>query len=193
MIEGQIKETEELKYESVIPVSAPDTKFQTFNTETGTWDIHADFKLIESIEELKEYAKTCKGIKVAVDTETTGLTYKEDFIVGFSVSKSAYDGIYVPIRHQIRTVTKQKEVRLDENGNPWRNLAGIYGTLDKIDFANKIIEAYNVNEHGSFVEDKDGVQSIVIKINEKRQISELYSKDKKGNIIVSEDDGAIQL
>lgn len=82
---------------------------------------------------------------------------------------------------------------LDENGNPWRNLAGIYGTLDKIDFANKIIEAYNVNEHGSFVEDKDGVQSIVIKINEKRQISELYSKDKKGNIIVSEDDGAIQL
>ena len=73
MIEGQIKETEELKYESVIPVSAPDTKFQTFNTETGTWDIHADFKLIESIEELKEYAKTCKGIKVAVDTETTGL------------------------------------------------------------------------------------------------------------------------
>ena len=118
MIEGQIKETEELKYESVIPVSAPDTKFQTFNAETGTWDIHADFKLIESIEELKEYAKTCKGIKVAVDTETTGLTYKEDFIVGFSVSKSAYDGIYVPIRHQIRTVTKQKEVRLDENGNP---------------------------------------------------------------------------
>ena len=118
MIEGQIKETEELKYESVIPVGAPDTKFQTFNAETGTWDIHADFKLIESIEELKEYAKTCKGIKVAVDTETTGLTYKEDFIVGFSVSKSAYDGIYVPIRHQIRTVTKQKEVRLDENGNP---------------------------------------------------------------------------
>ena len=82
---------------------------------------------------------------------------------------------------------------LDENGNPWRNLAGIYGTLDKIDFANKIIEAYNVNEHGSFVEDKEGVQSTVIKINEKRQISELYSKDKNGNIIVSEDNGAIQV
>lgn len=82
---------------------------------------------------------------------------------------------------------------LDEKGNPWRNLAGIYGTLDKIDFANKIIEAYNVNEHGSFVEDKEGVQSTVIKINEKRQISELYSKDKNGNIIVSEDNGAIQV
>ena len=82
---------------------------------------------------------------------------------------------------------------LDENGNPWKNPAGIYGTLDKIDFVNKTIEAYNVNEQGSFVEDKDGVQSTVIKINEKRQISELYSKDKNGNIIVSEDDDAIQL
>lgn len=82
---------------------------------------------------------------------------------------------------------------LDENGNPWKNPAGIYGTLDKIDFVNKTIEAYNVNEHGSFVEDKDGVQSTVIKINEKRQISELYSKDKNGSIIVSEDNGAIQL
>lgn len=82
---------------------------------------------------------------------------------------------------------------LDKDGKPWKNPAGIYGTLDKIDFVNKTIESYNVNEHGSFVEDKDGVQSIVVIINEKRQISELYSKDKNGNIIVSEDDGAIQL
>jgi len=109
---------EEFKYESVIPVGEPDVKFQTFNPETGTWEIHANFKLIEDIEELREYAKTCKGIKVAVDTETTGLTYEKDFIVGFSVSKSAYDGIYVPIRHQIRTTWKQKEVKYDENGNP---------------------------------------------------------------------------
>lgn len=82
---------------------------------------------------------------------------------------------------------------LDEKGNHWRNPAGVYGNLDKIDFVNKIIEAYNVNEHGLFVEDKDGVQNHVVKINEKRQISELYSKDKNGNIIVSEDNGAIQL
>lgn len=113
-----VKEIEELKYESVIPVGEPDTKFQTFNSETGQYDIHADFKLIESLDELREYAKSCEGVKVAVDTETTGLTYKKDFIVGFSVSKSAYDGIYVPIRHQIRTVTKVKEAKYDENGNP---------------------------------------------------------------------------
>lgn len=81
---------------------------------------------------------------------------------------------------------------LDEKGNPWRNPAGIYGNLDKIDFVNKTIETYNVNEHGLFVEDKDGVQSIVIRINEKRQITEMYSKDKNGNI-VSENNGAIQL
>lgn len=113
-----VKEVEELKYESVIPVGAPDTKFQTFDPLTGQYSIHADFKLIESLDELREYARSCANIRVAVDTETTGLTYQKDFIVGFSVSKSAYDGIYVPIRHQIRTVTKVKEAKYDENGNP---------------------------------------------------------------------------
>lgn len=82
---------------------------------------------------------------------------------------------------------------LDEKGNPWRDPAGKYGTFDKIDFVNRIIETYNINEHGQFVDDKDGVRSVVVKINEKRQISELYSKDKNGNIIVSDDNGAIQL
>ena len=113
-----IVEAEQLKYESVIPIGKPDTKFQTFNPETGQYDIHADFKLIRTINELKEYAKSCKDIRIAVDTETTGLSYQKDFIVGFSVSKSAYDGIYVPIRHQNRTVIKKKEGRVDENGNP---------------------------------------------------------------------------
>lgn len=113
-----VKEVEELKYESVIPVGEPDTKFQTFDPLTGQYNIHADFKLIESLDELREYARSCANIRIAVDTETTGLTYQKDFIVGFSVSKSAYDGIYVPIRHQIRTVTKVKEAKYDENGNP---------------------------------------------------------------------------
>lgn len=110
-------EATELKYESVIPIGEPDTKFQTFNPETGEWKIHADFKLVEDIEELREYAKTCEGKIIAVDTETTGLTYQKDFIVGFSISKSAYDGIYVPIRHQIRTTEKVKEIKYDEEGN----------------------------------------------------------------------------
>ena len=117
-------ESTELKYESVIPIGAPDTKFQTFNTATGKWDIHADFRLIESIEELREYAKTCEGLRIAVDTETTGLTYQKDFIVGFSVSKSAYDGIYVPIRHQVRKTEKIQEIKLDENGEIMYTKAG---------------------------------------------------------------------
>ena len=116
--ESDEAESTELKYESVIPIGKPDTKFQTFNTETGEWDIHADFKLVEDIEELKEYAKTCEGLMVAVDTETTGLTYGKDVIVGFSVSKSAYDGIYVPIRHQVRHTKKVKQIKLDEEGKP---------------------------------------------------------------------------
>ena len=178
MIEGQIKETEELKYESVIPVGAPDTKFQTFNTETGTWDIHADFKLIESIEELKEYAKTCKGIKVAVDTETTGLTYKEDFIVGFSVSKSAYDGIYVPIRHQIRTVTKQKEVRLDENGNPILTKSGKP--------SQHTVEYYDDKDYPNNVDPKQALDVLFYDIMCKSKITLMHNSGFDLNMIKQE-------
>lgn len=110
--------TQTVKYESVIPVGAPDTKFQVFNTEKGEYEFLADFKLIRSIDELKEYAKSCEGLRIAVDTETTGLTYQKDFIVGFSISKSAYDGVYVPIRHQIRLTTRVKEIKRDAEGNP---------------------------------------------------------------------------
>lgn len=178
MVEGQIKETEELKYESVIPVSAPDTKFQTFNAETGTWDIHADFKLIESIEELKEYAKTCKGIKVAVDTETTGLTYKEDFIVGFSVSKSAYDGIYVPIRHQIRTVTKQKEVRLDENGNPILTKSGKP--------SQHTVEYYDDKDYPNNVDPKQALDVLFYDIMCKSKITLMHNSGFDLNMIKQE-------
>ena len=178
MVEGQIKETEELKYESVIPVSAPDTKFQTFNAETGTWDIHADFKLIESIEELKEYAKTCKGIKVAVDTETTGLTYKEDFIVGFSVSKSAYDGIYVPIRHQIRTVTKQKEVRLDESGNPILTKSGKP--------SQHTVEYYDDKDYPNNVDPKQALDVLFYDIMCKSKITLMHNSGFDLNMIKQE-------
>lgn len=81
---------------------------------------------------------------------------------------------------------------LDENGQPWKTPSGIYGSLDKIDFVNNIITMCNIDEHGSLTEDSDGVQKIVVKINEKRQISELISLDKNDNIIESEDKTAIQ-
>lgn len=178
MVEGQIKETEELKYESVIPVSAPDTKFQTFNAETGTWDIHADFKLIENIEELREYAKTCQGIKVAVDTETTGLTYKEDFIVGFSVSKSAYDGIYVPIRHQIRTVTKKKEIRLDEKGNPILTKSGKP--------SQHTVEYYDDKDYPNNVDPKQALDVLFYDIMCKSKITLMHNSGFDLNMIKQE-------
>lgn len=178
MIEEQVKETEELRYESVIPVGAPDTKFQTFNTETGTWDIHADFKLIESIEELREYAKTCQGIKVAVDTETTGLTYKEDFIVGFSVSKSAYDGIYVPIRHQVRTVTKQKEVRLDKDGNPILTKSGKP--------SQHTVEYYDDKDYPNNVDPKQALDVLFYDIMCKSKITLMHNSGFDLNMIKQE-------
>lgn len=178
MVEEQVKETEELRYESVIPVGAPDTKFQTFNTETGTWDIHADFKLIESIEELREYAKTCQGIKVAVDTETTGLTYKEDFIVGFSVSKSAYDGIYVPIRHQIRTVTKKKEVRLDKDGNPILTKSGKP--------SQHTVEYYDDKDYPNNVNPKQALDVLFYEIMCKSKITLMHNSGFDLNMIKQE-------
>ena len=98
----------------------------------------------------------------------------------------------------IRTVYDDKGLPtlnyyLDENGKPWKTPSGIYGSIDKIDFLNNIITMCNIDEHGSYIEDKDGVQKIVVKNNDKRQITELYSVDKDDNIIESEDNHAIQL
>lgn len=85
------------------------------------------------------------------------------------------------------------EYYLDKNGRPWKNPSGIYGSIDKIDFLNNIITVCNIDEHASCIEDKDGVQKTIVKINDKRQITELFSVDKNGKIIESEDKHAIQL
>ena len=82
---------------------------------------------------------------------------------------------------------------LDQNGKPWKNPSGIYGNIEQIDFLNNIITMCNVDEHGSCIEDKDGVKKIVAKINEKRQITELFSLDKNDDIIDSENNDSIQL
>lgn len=82
---------------------------------------------------------------------------------------------------------------LDQNGKPWKTPSGTYGSIDQIDFLNNIITMCNVDEHGSCIEDKDGVKKIVAKINEKRQITELFSLDKNDDIIDSENNDSIQL
>lgn len=56
--------------------------------------------LITSFEQLKEVIEVYKDSKtVAFDTETTGLTFYEDKIVGFSFSFNSMHGYYVPLRH----------------------------------------------------------------------------------------------
>lgn len=112
-----------LKYKAVYPQAPLDMKYHYYDgdvlkirPETST--------LIRSIDELREYVDSCKGVKIAVDTETTGLTYGEDIIVGFSIAKDMYHGIYVPIRHQNKRVDKIDKPLLDENGNQLYTKAG---------------------------------------------------------------------
>ena len=116
-------EKELLKYKAVYPQAPIDMKYHYYDEdvlkirpETST--------LIKSIDELREYVSSCKGVKIAVDTETTGLTYDKDFVVGFSIAKDMYQGIYVPIRHQIKRVEKIEVPLLDEAGNQLYTKAG---------------------------------------------------------------------
>lgn len=113
----------DFKYVPMIQQRPLDMKFHYYR-EDGTLDIIDNYKLIKSVEELKEFAKSCVGKVIAVDTETTGLTYCEDRIVGFSISLDAYSGIYVPIRHKIRREEKVKVAKKDENGNILYTKAG---------------------------------------------------------------------
>lgn len=112
-----------LKYKAVYPQAPIDMKYHykdgdvlKIRPETST--------LITSVDELRKYVESCSGLKIAVDTETTGLTYGTDFVVGFSIAKDAYHGVYVPIRHQIKRVEKIDKPLLDENGNQLYTKAG---------------------------------------------------------------------
>ena len=112
-----------LKYKAVYPQAPLDEKYHYYDGDI--LKIRPEVStLIRSVDELKEFAKECKGVKIAVDTETTGLTYDKDFIVGFSIAKDMYHGIYVPIRHQIKRIDKIQEDKRDENGNILYTKAG---------------------------------------------------------------------
>lgn len=112
-----------IKYVPMIPQQEIDRKFHYYKDD-GSLGIKADCKLIRNIEELKKVAKEFEGVKIAVDTETTGLSYISDVIVGFSISKDSYSGIYVPIRHQIKRVDEKKISKTDEEGNILYTKAG---------------------------------------------------------------------
>ena len=116
------------KYEPIWPQAKTDMKFHYYeflDDGTKVLRMHTEkFVLISSIEEFKSYIETYRGKIVAFDTETTGLTYGEDKIVGFSMSIDRWSGIYVPIRHnEIQEVTTEVP-KLDKNGNKVITKAG---------------------------------------------------------------------
>ncbi len=126
----------EFKYESIIPQAPLDMKFHYWEEqEDGTkiLKIHTDnFKLIKNLDELRPWTEKCKDKKVAFDTETTGLTYGEDKIVGFSLSLDRWSGIYVPIRHRIKHEVVEMVDRLDENGNQILTQSGRVSRMKKV-------------------------------------------------------------
>lgn len=128
-----------VKYEPIFPQAKTDMKFHYVEVnEDGeeVLKIHTEkFKLVQTVEELKEFAKMCNGKKIAFDTETTGLSYGVDHIVGFSLSLDSYSGIYVPIRHQLRKTIKEKVDKLDENGNQVLTKSGRVSTTTKVTYS----------------------------------------------------------
>ena len=126
----------EFKYESIIPQAPLDMKFHYWEEQedgTRVLKIHTDnFKLVTDIEELKTYIDRCKDRRVSFDTETTGLTYGVDKIVGFSLSLDRWSGIYVPIRHKITHTVSEMVDRLDENGNQVLTKAGRVSRMKKV-------------------------------------------------------------
>ena len=126
----------EFKYESIIPQAPLDMKFHYWEEQEGgtkILKIHTEnFKLIKNLEELKPWIEKCKDKKVAFDTETTGLTYGVDKIVGFSLSLDRWSGIYVPIRHRIKHEVVEMVDRLDENGNQILTKSGRVSRMKKV-------------------------------------------------------------
>ena len=105
------------KYVPVYPQAPMDSKYHYYDKD-GVLKVNSDmFELVNTKERLKEIFDQWEGKVVAIDTETTGLTFFQDFIVGFSVAVDKNYGIYVPIRHQIRRVDKVEEYLRDENGD----------------------------------------------------------------------------
>lgn len=125
---GKLGEGLLFKYESIIPQAPVDMKFHYWDeNEQGeqVLRIHTEnFKLLKTLDELREYVDLYKDQRIAFDTETTGLTYGEDKIVGFSLSIDRWSGFYVPIRHKIRHEVSEKVDALDENGNQILTKAG---------------------------------------------------------------------
>ena len=156
---------EGFKYEPIWPQAEIDMRLHYYDVEedgTRILKIHTEkFKLASSIEDLKEYILKCKDKVIGFDTETTGLTYGVDKIVGFSLSVDRWSGIYVPIRHQEKIETTREVTKLDENGNPIITKAG------KVSVKKETITTYKDSEAN--LDPKEALDTLYkILINAKR-------------------------
>lgn len=103
------------KYVPVYPQAPTDMKFHFYDGDVLKVNPEM-FELVTDPKRLKEIFKSWEGKKVAIDTETTGLTFFKDYMVGFSVAVDKDYGIYVPLRHKIRRTDIVEEYLRDENG-----------------------------------------------------------------------------
>ncbi|MGL6066134.1 MAG: DNA polymerase [Cetobacterium sp.] len=83
------------------------------------WPNNRKFVLIDDLEDLEYILSKAEGKVMAWDTETTGLDFERDHIVGFSFSYDGITGYYVPIRH----------TGYDKNINPKNALDLLYKAL----------------------------------------------------------------
>ena len=129
------------------------------------------------------------------------MTYDTDWFRLLTISNIDANGGLMADNDGYVTVLKEYDEKglptsdfyLDQDGKPWKDPSGIYGIVDKIDFLNNIITVCNLDEHGSCIEDKDGIKQTVLKINEKKQITEFFFLDKNDDIFENENNNSIQL
>lgn len=115
---------EVLKYVPVYPQAPMDMKYHYYDENEVLKVNEGLFTLATSLQDVKDYLADCEGKIIGVDTETTGLTYGSDVIVGYSVSKDIYSGIYVPIRHKIVRQDEEEIPITDEEGNALKTKTG---------------------------------------------------------------------
>ena len=81
-------------YKPFLPEARPDAKF----------DKGFQCECVSSIARFKELTDGLANVLVAFDSETKSLDFSvKEPVVGVSWSTTAYNGYYVPIRHQIGT------------------------------------------------------------------------------------------
>ena len=80
--------TDEAKYECFVPKAKPDDAFPI------AYNMHC----VKTIDELKQIL-SFQTENIAFDTETTGLSPEECFIVGYSFCMDGKNAYYVPVKH----------------------------------------------------------------------------------------------